>query len=266
MKRIVVICVFASLVLPLAWSLSGCQPQPAQPFEPPAPAPDAPELPSISRGVISCLRQLHNEAMQQIDAEIADLDNQITVIEEKELELEEIKTQIDEAVSALDEEVAQERLRTGGWWEFTMTEEELESYRNEYYELVEFELRWDARVKEGIWELDQDIAIRDRETGSAGTPELLQGELRMYNSELVDNKDVKIELQQESNRILTEVIGNQDAWEIDEISKGVYSVSGYGLGYTEQLSFGEWYCYQDSETIEPRSSASVNLKQMITGG
>ncbi len=248
-----------SLILPF----SGCWQQPAQITEPPVPKP---EIPPITPKVITCLNQLHDESMQQIDADIADLDSRIAVVERKEQGLHELKTQLDDRVESLDMEVAQERLRTGGWWEFTMPQEDFELYEDEYYELVEFDLRWDARVEESIWKLKKDMAVSDRETGNTGTPQMFLEELSRYRSELVASKEAKLEQKEASDKLLSDVIGTKDAWEIEEISKGVYEIIGYGLGYTDQLSFGEWYYYEESKAIEPRFQAAISLRDAITGG
>jgi len=61
-------------------------------------------------------------------------------------------------------------------------------------------------------------------------------------------------------------LGSQmDTWEVTLQSESVYIVSGYGLGYQEgQLSYGRWYYYQATNSIEPISLASKELKDIIT--
>jgi len=80
-------------------------------------------------------------------------------------------------------------------------------------------------------------------------------------SEIIANN-----LMEEADWLLFRVLSNKNDWDIKEISTNVYSVSGYGLGYSdEQLSYGEWYYYESPKTMEPRSSASKKLKDAITG-
>lgn len=260
MKKITRVSVIA--IVALAGLTYGCQPQTTPPIEPSTPAA---EVPSVALEVVTCFNQLHTEAMQRIDTDTADLDNHITVIKEKEQELQELKTQLDDVVQELDEQVAQERLTTGGWWEFTMPQEDFELYGNEYYELVEFRLRWNARVEEGFWELTKNIRVENRETGLIGVPEVFLDELEMHHGELIDRKEIKLELQEETARILAEIVDHEDDWEIEEMSRGVYEVSGYGLGYTGQLSFGEWYYYEESNSVEPKNQPAIGLRDALTG-
>lgn len=61
------------------------------------------------------------------------------------------------------------------------------------------------------------------------------------------------------------VLHYKNDWDIKEISTNVYSVSGYGLGHSDgQLSYGEWYFYESPKIMEPRSSDSKELKDIIT--
>jgi hypothetical protein len=265
MKRVSIACLFAILIVTLAGPLSSCQSQSTQPAESTDPSTPLPDGPSVTPQVINCFNQLHNEAMQQIDAGTADLDIQIRVIEEKKHGLQELIAHLDDIVQELDEEVAQERLETGGWWEFTMPQEDLELYENEYYKLVKFDLRWDARVEDGFWKLTENIRVENKETGLAGVPDVFLDDLGMHHGELLDRKEAKLELQDESASIFAEIVGYEDDWEIEEMSSGVYEVSGYGLGYTDQLSFGEWYYYEESKSIEPKSQPASSLRDALTG-
>lgn len=246
----------------LIWLCSGCHKQPTPLTEPPAPVP---EVPSITPMVINCLDRLHEEAMQQNDADIASLDSQIGYIESKELELEQLKNKIDETVAAVDQEIAQKKLETGGWWVFSLPEDEIDNYKNDYYELVQLDLRWDARMEERIWELKKDITVRDRETSNEGIPQVFLEELRWHQGELIAVKEAKIEEKEVSDSVLSDVIKHVDDWELDEISKGVYEVGGYGLGYTGQLSIGEWFYYEESNSIEPKTQSAISLRDVLTG-
>ena len=87
----------------------------------------------------------------------------------------------------------------------------------------------------------------------------------MYHSELVAEKEARSAAQQQADRILNQIIKPKNGWETEEVSSGVYSVSGYGLGYTDQMSFGKGYYYGDEKSIEPRSQEAMKLRNMITG-
>ena len=110
-----------------------------------------------------------------------------------------------------------------------------------------------------------DIPVRDKETGNKESPELLKEGLGRRKSTLVSKKMAKEDAKELAQNLLNAVLEQQDVWEIRERNKGVYSVIGYGLGYSaEQIVEGEWYYYEDSKTIEPKCPAGIKLRDAIT--
>lgn len=218
----------------------------------------------LTEEVCNCFEELHTNAMDEIDLEIADLDGEIALIEEKATALMQITTQIDDAISILNEEVAKESLKTGMYWYFILPKEEYYMFLNKYFEISEFELRWLARTKEELWELTKrSIKIRDRETGVDGPPHTFEEKLERQYSDLISNKNAMIKAKEEAVEMLAAVLDKANDWGITEISSMVYLISGYGLGYNEQLCLGEWYYYEDSKTVEPKSSSASKLRDMI---
>jgi len=220
-----------------------------------------PDTLAVSEEVVSYLIELNNEAMQEITVEIADADRQIAEIEKKEVYLHEIKSKIDREIIATEEEMAEREERVGLYWIYSVPEENLKFFENECYQLVKLELVYTAAEGAHF----DDLSIMDKEIGDTGTPESFEIDLRVTKKNYVNRKTVKLKTQQEANQILDGVLQSKDAWEVNEIDNGIYSISGYGLGYTDQLSIGEWYYYESSKTIEPMSPASIRLKDAIIG-
>lgn len=228
-------------------------------------APAAPDTLLLSEEVATCLKELNTKAMKEITMQIVDFDRQIAELEKKETGLREIKTRIDDAVAYFDKELAKKELdpKHTSFWYFDMPEDEMEYFQNESYQLVKFHLSW--HTKGEAWEHYAEISIMDKATGATGTPEFLEDILHSRKSSLVLRKTNTLRTKEEANQILTGVLEHKDDWIVVEVSEKVYSVSGYGLGYWEELRAGEWYYYEASRTVEPMCEASIKLRDVITG-
>lgn len=220
-----------------------------------------PERPAVSEEVVTYLIELNDKAMQEMTAKIADLDKQIAEIEEKETYLHEIKSKIDREIIYSEEKMAEMKEKIGRYWIWSVPEENLKSFENKCYQLVKFELVYTGAEGTHF----DEISIMDKETGETATPESFETDLREIKKIYANRKTIKLKAQQEANQILSDVLQSKDTWKVNERDNGVYSISGYGLGYTDQLSIGEWYYYESSKTIEPMSAASIRLKDAIIG-
>ena len=264
MNNRLVIILTVIVLFAISTSCVVTEPTVEPPIEMPTDEADESELFRLCEDIGNCFRKLHNNAVEEIELEIADLDEQITIIQNKSSALNQMKTQIDDAITYLGEGVAEEKLETGGYWYFILPEDEYHLFETEYYEISEFELHWWARVKEEKWELTtKQIMVRDKETGKDGPPEILLNELQYSHTVLTSNQNSLTQMKEERAEILVSVIDNSDLWEIKETSSMVYLVHGYGLGYEDQLVIGEWYYYLDSDSIQPKSSSAEKLKDVL---
>lgn len=227
------------------------------------PAPP-PEITLTSEEVLACLTELNSNAIQEIAPQIADLDKKIAGVEEKEAKLAEIKAKIDETIAYLDEEMAEKYIQDYFYWVFTMPEENLEFYQNEYYALVTFEIQYHYSQEGPPWNIFQDIIIMDKASEVKGTPETFEKHLAVEKSAYVREKTAKLEAAEKASKVLTDMHQYADSWEIREESKEIYSIRGYGLGYTDQLTTGKWLYYMGPKTMEPNSPDSIRLKDILT--
>ena len=247
MKRLIFVSVIIALLL------AGCGKA--------GPAP--PTDPMIADKVITCLTELNGKALSEISTEVASLDNQIAEIERKEASFYKIRTEIDNFIKGTQEEMATREIETGLFWYYEVSEDELLAHETEYYAYGKVRLEYICTDKG--WECFPDITIRDKETADTGTPESFEADLNEYKLAYENRKTAKIKDGEKAYQILSEVVKTKDAWKVNETDKGIYSVSGYGLGYTDELSSGEWYYHEFSKTIEPMSPSSAKLRDAILG-
>lgn len=223
-----------------------------------------PEVTLTPEEVLACLTELNSNAIQEIAPQIADLDNKIAEVEEQETMLTEIETLINEAIAYCDAEMAEKEIRYGHYWTYSMPEENLEFYQNECYELVTFEIQYHYCQGGPPWDSFPEIAIKDKESGVEGIPETFAKYLDTEKSVYVRDMTAKLEATEKASEVLNDMLQYADSWEIKEEGNESYSVSGYGLGYTDQLTTGKWFYYMGPETMEPQSPNSIKLKDILT--
>lgn len=227
----------------------------------------APEVILTPEEVLAYLKELNSNAIQEITPQVADLDKKIAEVEEKEAKLAEIKAKIDETIAYLDEEMAEKYIQDYFYWVFTMPEENLGFYQNECYKLVTFEIQYhysQDRQDDPPWNIFLDITIMDKASEVKGTPETFEKYLAVEKSAYVREKTAKLEAVEKANTVLNDMLQYADSWEIREEGNEIYSISGYGLGYTDQLTTGKWLYYMDPNTMEPKSPPSIKLKNILT--
>jgi hypothetical protein len=227
----------------------------------------APEVILTPEEVLACLTELHITAIQEVNQQVDDLNEKIAAVEEKETRLTEIETLIDEAIAGCDEEMADKFIGDNMYWLFTMPEEYLEFYQNECYKLVKFETQYhysQDRQDDIPFNIFLDIIIMDKASGVQDAPEVFEERLAVEKSPYVRERTAKLEAAEKASTVLNEMLQYADSWEIREEGNQIYSISGYGLGYTDQLTTGEWLYYMGPQTMEPQSPNSIKLKNILT--
>jgi len=223
-----------------------------------------------SEDITASLTRLHDSAMPEITSEIETLDSRIAKVDEKIDALMEIEGAIDEAISCRNAEMKEKVPPPSARyiWYVELTEEECAVFDNEYYEVVEFDLSWQWLDEAEKWEIySEKVQIRDKETSDSykhTTLDTIIDSLAKEKSRLIARRTDKSNAKEKSIQVLDDALDNKDLWEIEEVSEKVYLVKGYGLGYGEQLVAGNWYYYEETESLEPRDSASVRLRDILT--
>jgi len=231
-----------------------------------APAP-APEVILAPEEVLACLTELNSTAVKGISLQVADLDKKIAEVDEREDKLAEIKAKIDEDIAYLDEEMADITIQSYFYYEYTMPEEYLGYYQNDCYKLVKFERQYHHNQDfqdDMLWNIHQEIIIMDNASGAKETLEVFEERLTVEKSTYLRQKTAKLRAAEEANTLFNDMLQYADSWEIRDEGNEICSISGYGLGYTDQLTTGVWIYYMGPNTMEPTSPNSIKLKNILT--
>jgi hypothetical protein len=91
------------------------------------------------------------------------------------------------------------------------------------------------------------------------------GDLLRRNSALTNDRATIFEAKEQATQVLSDMLKQKNTWEIEQPAEKTYSISGYGLGYFEDgFGTGRWHYYEDEGRIEPQSSASTELQDILT--
>lgn len=262
------IVVFISLAAVLLFAVTGCvggKPEEA----PPIVEPSTVSLCS-SEDIAASLTKLHDAAMPEITDEIEAIDSQITKIDEKLYALIRIQADISSEISLHDRSMEEIGKWEGYHYYVEYPAEGCAFFDNVYYELVKFRLTWQWSYETDRWKiLAQDVLIKDKETGNKRQHARLDAGIDMLSdgkSRLIAKRTEKFNAKEKSIQVLNDTLDCKHIWEIEEVSETVYLAKGYGLGYGEEehLALGNWYYDLESESLEPRDSASIRLGDILT--
>jgi len=139
--------------------------------------------------------------------------------------------------------------------EVILTPEEVSAY------LTELHISAIQEVNQQVDDLNETIVEKDGMIGGWGglfTPGA--NERAAYEREIT----AKLKAVEKANTVLNDMLQYADSWEIREEGNEIYSISGYGLGYTDQLTTGKWLYYLGLKNMEPKSPDSTRLKNILT--
>ncbi len=59
-------------------------------------------------------------------------------------------------------------------------------------------------------------------------------------------------------------LNSKDDWQVKKTQKGVYLISGYGLGWAmADVSSGKWYLYEMDDTFKPADAPAQKLRNVL---
>jgi hypothetical protein len=139
--------------------------------------------------------------------------------------------------------------------EVILTPEEISAY------LTELNSNAIQEITQQVADLNETIVEKDSRIGGwggLGTPGA--NERAAYEREIT----AKLNAAEKASTVLNDMLQYADSWEIRDEGNEIYSVSGYGLGYTDQLTTGKWLYYLGPKNMEPKSPDSTRLKDILT--
>ena len=212
----------------------------------------------IRVGFVGGLRDLNEKALEQINAEIADIDQQLYETEERILKLAQVVTPAQEWVE-LQEDKAKDR---GYTWVAHMTAEGLDKLKNDTYQVTT--LRGQGTSS---GEFNAEIKVTDLTavTQAGRDWKDIDDELIFLKSALEKRKQEKVVSRDLAVSTLQSVISYQQNWEIKKINSTTYNFSGPRLGWEGDLTNGKWTYLTDTGEARPIDDWGSALKKVLLG-
>ncbi|HEX75187.1 MAG TPA: hypothetical protein G4O12_01240 [Dehalococcoidia bacterium] len=221
---------------------------------------------SIKQEVVDCFVQMIDETVDWVEADLDSIEKHLSATKESVLKLEQVVTP---ALTWAEEQKAdiQEVKLSGSSWSVQVDREWLsDTLNNDQYQVTSVKLSvFNIGTPEQKDSLVIEVADLTAEVKRLRDWELIDSELKTRLSRLSEQRQALIDSGETSTATLRSVIEHVQEWEIRRINDMTYSVSGAGLGMSEELTSGKWTYYRDSKEIVPADAQSVALWNILSG-
>jgi hypothetical protein len=213
---------------------------------------------AITTEVAQSLIQINKDGIEHIDYEITRTNQQLYDTQVRLLKLEQVLN------PALEWVEYQKEVSKPGKWYISVRPIGLAQFRNDQYEVTALQVvinRDSNTVTDSSYTIKiHDVAAMQTDDGDTLHDRVVDSQnlLEQNRKALVDARDLSVSTM---NNILKYV----NDWKIKKVSGTTYSVSGPGLGWSEQLTSGAWKYQQDKGTLVPDDEPAANLNAVILG-
>jgi hypothetical protein len=211
---------------------------------------------AISSEAAQSLIQMNKAAVADIDSQIALTDKQLYNTQEQLLKLEQVLN------AALEWVNYQKTVAKPGKWNIKVTPSGLIPFQNDRYQVTALEfLSTKDIVPEP--EFSYTIKIRDLDTMQIDDGDTFKSNLDDMVNLQQTNRSAMVDARDLSVSTMNNVLKYVNDWKVKKVSGTTYSVSGPGLGWSEQLSSGTWKYDRDKGTLVPEDKPAADLNTII---
>lgn len=228
-------------------------------------SPTAETIDRIAVEVVDSLMSVNTIALDNVESELDSLDQELYAVEEKLLKLEQV---VSPALAWVADEIENQKSRAEEGLavrDIPVPPEEFAHLQNDQYWVTTLEL-----LVEGVGTTDLEfssvIKVTDltAQTREHRLWEEVDSELRAQKSTLEQEWQTELDRAELSILTFMDVMDRWEDWNVERIDDGVYSISGLGLGWDQELTSGQWTYYQDSGEVIPADSQGEALEKILT--
>jgi hypothetical protein len=151
-----------------------------------------------------------------------------------------------------------------GKWYISVRPIGLAQFRNDQYEVTVLQAVI-TRDSNTVTESSYTIKIRDLAAMQTDDGDTLHDRVVDSQNLLEQNRKTLVAARDLSVSTMNNVLKYVNDWKIKRVSGTTYSVSGPGLGWSEQLTSGAWKYDQYKGTLVPDDEPAANLNAVILG-
>jgi hypothetical protein len=211
---------------------------------------------AVASEAAQSLIQMNKAAVENIDSEIATLDRQLYDAQELTLKLEQV---LDPALKWVD---YQKSVSRPGKWDIKVTQGGLDQLKNDRYQVTALEVII-TRDSTKVTDSSYTLKVQEFPTMQIDDANYLQAHLTDSQNLLEQNRKAMADARDLSVSTMSNLLKYVNDWKIERVSGATYSISGPGLGWSEQLTSGTWEYNRDTGTLVPVDKQADALNSII---
>jgi hypothetical protein len=211
---------------------------------------------AVATEVAQSLIQMNKAGVENIDSEITETDRQLYDTQVQLMKVEQLLT------LALKWADYQKEVSRPGKWDIKVSQDGLNQLQNDRYQITTLEV---IITRDSITVTDSSYTIKilDSLTMQTEDGNTLHDRLATTQNLLEQNRKAMVDARDLSVSTMNNVLKYVNDWKIKKASGTTYSVSGPGLGWSEQLTSGVWEYTRDKGILVPGDQPSNNLNNII---
>jgi uncharacterized protein with gpF-like domain len=211
---------------------------------------------AVATEVAQSLIQINRAGVESIDSEIAQTDKQLYDTELQLMKLEQLLTPASKWVDY------QKEVSRPGKWDIKVTQDGLNQLQNDRYQITTLEVII-TRDSTTVTDSSYTLKVLDSLTKQTEDGNILHDRLANTQNLLEQNRKAMIDARDLSVSTMNNVLKYVNDWKIKKASGTTYSVSGPGLGWSEQLTSGAWEYTREEGNLVPSDQPANNLNNII---
>ena len=212
----------------------------------------------IAMEVAQSLIQINKGGVENIDSELTNIDQQLYDTQVHLLKLEQVLS------LALEWVDYQKEVSKPGNWNISVPQSGLVPLQNDQYQVTTLRAII-ARDNTTVTQSFYTIKVRDLATMQIDDGDTLHDQLTDSQDLLEQNRKAMVDARDLSVSTMNNVLKYANDWRVKRVGGTTYSVSGPGLGWSEQLTSGAWMYDRDKGTLVPDDKQADNLNAIILG-
>jgi cob(I)alamin adenosyltransferase len=197
-------------------------------------------------------------SVENIDTDITRIDQQLY---DTQVDLSKLEQVLSPALKWVD---YQKKVSKPGRWDIKVIQSGLDQLQNDLYQVTALEVLI-TRDSTMVTESSYTIKILDFRTKQIDDGDTLHNNLTDLQTRLEQNRQAMVDARDLSVSTTNNALKYANDWKIRKVSGTTYSVSGPGLGWSEQLTIGAWKYDTDQGTLVPDDEPADNLNTVILG-
>lgn len=207
--------------------------------------------------VAQSLIQMNKGGIENIDSEIATIDQQVYEIQEHQLKLEQV---LSPALEWVDYQKT--KSTKPGVWNIKVDPTGLAQFQNDRYQITALEVLI-TNESSTVTQSSYTIKVRDVTTLQIYNWNIFHDDLANSKNLLEEQRQTMVDARDLSVSTMNNILKYVNDWKIKKVSDTTYSVSGPGLGWSEELTSGTWEFDRDKSTLLPSDKQADDLNTII---